>query len=397
MKIGVLSRNYAARRLFFNKFSEYVYKDIRFYNIFLWKNIHLLFLLKLKSPIVSPEKLVSKIFYNFKSIISTKCDLFHFFNCINWNKNKWVVNVETAIPWTENVIRIVESDIPDFHKLHSDKEVKKCIERLANKNCIALLPISLCSYNIQEELLKVFPTYYKTIMKKTILLHPPQNLIVKKIEDKGLTWDDEELFTFIYVARNFFRKGGWESLNTLIDLRKKYKFKFILISSLEEDEKKYTQMEYNEIVEKINNNRSWIEYYKYLPNNEVINMLKKAHVCLLPTWMDTYAYSVIESQACGTPVITTNIRALSEINKEDIGWLIDVPVNRLNHPLHNTSEQIERFHNILQHGLYEKIEWVLTHRNEVKEKSILCIDKIKKCHNPHEYNKTLERIYLGNR
>ena len=42
--IGILSRNYAAKRLFLNKISESQYKDIRFYNWYLWKNAHLWFL-----------------------------------------------------------------------------------------------------------------------------------------------------------------------------------------------------------------------------------------------------------------------------------------------------------------------------------------------------------------
>lgn len=46
--------------------------------------------------------------------------------------------------------------------------------------------------------------------------------------------------------------------------------------------------------------------------------MKKAHVCLLPTWMDTFAYSVLEAQACGTPVISTSLRALTEINNENV-------------------------------------------------------------------------------
>ena len=32
MKIGILSKNYAAQRLFLNKLPEAKYKDVRFYN-----------------------------------------------------------------------------------------------------------------------------------------------------------------------------------------------------------------------------------------------------------------------------------------------------------------------------------------------------------------------------
>ena len=38
MKIGILSKNYAAKRLFLNKLPNATYKDIRFYNYYLWRN-----------------------------------------------------------------------------------------------------------------------------------------------------------------------------------------------------------------------------------------------------------------------------------------------------------------------------------------------------------------------
>ncbi|MFW2788163.1 glycosyltransferase, partial [Acinetobacter baumannii] len=52
------------------------------------------------------------------------------------------------------------------------------------------------------------------------------------------------------------------------------------------------------------------------------------HIGLLPTWADTFGYSVLEFQACGCPVISTDVRALSEINNNDIGWLINVDKNK---------------------------------------------------------------------
>ena len=57
-----------------------------------------------------------------------------------------------------------------------------------------------------------------------------------------------------------------------------------------------------------------IFYHKILFNSEVMNILKNTHVGLLPTYADTYGYSVLEAQSFGCPVITTNIRAMPEIN-----------------------------------------------------------------------------------
>src|SRR5690606_873447 len=76
------------------------------------------------------------------------------------------------------------------------------------------------------------------------------------------------------------------------------------------------------IIDQFPNN---IKHYKHLKNEEVLDLFKKTHVGLLPTWADSFGYSVLEAQACGCPVITTDIRALPEINNNDIGWLIKVP------------------------------------------------------------------------
>ena len=79
-----------------------------------------------------------------------------------------------------------------------------------------------------------------------------------------------------------------------------------------------------------------ISYHKILPNSEVMNILKNTHVGLLPTYADTYGYSVLEAQSFGCPVITTNIRAMPEINNWKKGWIIKVNKDSLNNAKLNT-------------------------------------------------------------
>ena len=40
----------------------------------------------------------------------------------------------------------------------------------------------------------------------------------------------------------------------------------------------------------------------YLENDQVLELLKRTHVSLLPTYDDTYGFSVLEAQAAGCPV-----------------------------------------------------------------------------------------------
>lgn len=398
MKIGILSKNYAAQRLFLDKLPECQYKDVRFYNWCLWKNAYLWGLKAIGKLKMSPEEMVAKLFYDFKMIIPTGCDVFHFFNCINLGKHsKWVISVESGVPWPVSVTRCVESEDADLSSIAQDKYVERRIKALANSNCLGLLALSHCTENIQREIIKQFPQYESIIAKKMITLLPPQKLIIGDVLEKGVTWIEEEPLTFIYVGSDFYRKGGRETVLVLSELHKRYSFKLILISSMAVDEKRYMRTENDEKESKclIEKNKDWIEYYDRLPNTEVLEKMKKAHVCLLPTWMDTFAYSVLEAQACGTPVISTSLRALTEINNEHVGWLIDVPVNRLNNPLHLTKEQQNLFSEKLLHGLRDKLEYVLQHREEIKDKAMKCLIKINDYHSPQIYEEKLRMVYQG--
>ena len=231
--------------------------------------------------------------------------------------------------------------------------------------------------------------------KQLLITFPPsQNLIVKSLEEKKLSYDKEPL-TFVYVGRDFFRKGGRETVQVLSKLKKNYEFKLILISDLRIDETKYLRSNYDkeDTVKLIQNNRSWIEYYEFLPNEVVLEKIKSAHVALLPTWMDTYGYSILECQACGTPVISTSLRALTETNTPSVGWLVNVPVNKLNNPIHNTPKEQNEFSDQLLEELKKQIEHVLNHREEIKIKAENCLKQISENYSPQIYNQKLKLVY----
>jgi glycosyltransferase involved in cell wall biosynthesis len=397
MKIGITSRNYAAKRLIINKIENATYENVRFYNFFFWRNAHLWFLKLIGILKITPEKQASKLFYKYKMLYNKKFDIFHFFNTINYSyKNEWVISVESGVPWTIDVIHCVENAQVDFNSIREKADVINALQYLAAPNCKALLSISDSSRNIQLEILKNFPLYEEAIKKKLITLHPPQSLIVNSIEEKEADLSAVQL-KFIFVGRDFFRKGGREMLKVFSQLKNNFDFKLTVISDIRIDEPKYLLDE--DEIEKTKSffeaNSSWVEYHTFLPNNQVLQLIKEAHVALLPTWMDTYGYSILECQACGCPVISTSLRSLTEINDDKVGWLIEVPVNKLNNPIHNTKEEIHLFKDILEIGLYNSIYHVLTHPDEIKSKAKNCIEKIRKKHDPKTYNEQLFKIYQG--
>ena len=101
-----------------------------------------------------------------------------------------------------------------------------------------------------------------------------------------------------------------------------------IVSSLSFDPytRNESQYHYNE-VKKIIKGSDWITHYETLPNDYVLELMREQHVGLLPTWSDTYGYSVLEFQISVVPVITTNVNALKEINNNSCGWVIDIPKN----------------------------------------------------------------------
>lgn len=53
-------------------------------------------------------------------------------------------------------------------------------------------------------------------------------------------------------------------------------------------------------------NQSWITCLQNIPNEQVLEILKNAHVGFLPTIADTFGYSVLVMQASGCPVVNNN-------------------------------------------------------------------------------------------
>jgi len=345
---------------------------------------------------MTPEEQASKLFYKFKALMPTGCDVYHFFNCINYSrKQPWVISVESAVPWPLEVIRCVESPDADLSTLRGNKEIERELALLAMPNCRGLMTLSKCSERIQLELLKQFPLYEKQIRAKLLTIYP-QQILTQTLKEKNVRYGKGTELTFIYVGTDFFRKGGRETVEVLSELHDQYKFKLILISSLRVDEPKY-MMSANEVEETRRSilSADWIEYHNGLDNATTLKKIKQSHVALLPTWMDTFAYSVLECQASGTPVISTSLRALTEINDDSVGWLVKVPVNKLNNPIHNTPDERKLFSAMLKKGLRETVVNVLEHPEEIEQKALSGLERIKKYHNPEEYARKLRCAYKG--
>ena len=149
-----------------------------------------------------------------------------------------------------------------------------------------------------------------------------------------------------------------------------------------------------DLAEKLVSGNTNIKYYKTLPNNKVLELLKNSHIGLLPTYADTYGYSVLEAQAAGCPVISTNIRALPEINNNEAGWIIEVPKDKNGNAILKTPEDRKELSSIIEQELYRIIkDEIIPNPEIIKKKGEKALQRIRQHHNPNDKAQFLENLY----
>lgn len=323
-------------------------------------------------------------------------DLLHLTNKVSYGSIPWVTTFETVIPRYKCLLSCHWGCSPDYSCAAQDPRIIKAVNLLAGKSCKRIISMSQSGLRIQKELLRQFPEQAESISEKMCVLFPPQESVVENFEAKKLALDGP--LSFMFVGNAFFRKGGMEILQAFQRLRAEFgpQLELTIVSSLLIDP--YAahegEQQLREAKRIIAENSDWIHHYSHIDNSEVINLMKGAHIGLLPTYADTFGYSVLEFQAVGCPVISTNVRALPEINNDQVGWLIDVPCNVLSEALYVTPEQRIRLSAAIASGLYQIIAQILNDRGQIPSRSSRAAARIRQQHSPARYDNILKSIYL---
>lgn len=322
-------------------------------------------------------------------------DLCHLFNSVSFEPRPWIASFETIMPRFNNTLGGHQGINPSYIHLADDPNILKALDAMASKYCKGLIALSECNRKMQQYFLSFYhEDYRKEIMKKTQVIPPKQDPFILDYSEKKLNINEELTFTF--VGRSFFRKGGMEILRSFEDLRKRYPLKLNIISSLSIDN--YATKETKEDVltahKIISNNSSWINFSKSLSNFQVLQIMNKTHVGLLPTWADTYGYSILEFQAHGCPVISTNVRALSEVNDASKGWLIDLPKNFLGEALYTSSDERDTCRELLTKGLSEVVDELYLDKEQIISKSNIGLRNIIENHSVKVHAEKLAKLYF---
>lgn len=344
---------------------------------------------KLKKIFKSKLYPTLKELYSFKTNKTEDVDLIHLFNSISYGNENWGVTFETLIPFHNQ--KYITSFLRD--EVAEKQFFLKEIKILSSEKCKFLIAISDCTYKIQENFLSFYPKYKKKIIDKMVVIQPPQKTLLKHYKKTSI---NSEL-NFMFVGSEFFCKGGIEILNVFDKIKDKYQnFSLTLIGDFDRFNGRclLSLEEKKRLINIINKNKKRIIHHNELPNEEVLELMKtSAHVGLLPTHADTYGYSVLEFQASGCPVISTNLRALSEINNEDCGWLIDVSKSSLKEAFSNTSDELFEIQNTVEKKLEAIFIEILTKPEVIEKKGKKSLKRIELEHSPKEFSKKIKELY----
>ena len=236
-------------------------------------------------------------------------DAYHFFNGIKlFGKKPWIVTYESLIP------RLGSYDFIN----------RFAVKQLTKDSCKAIIAISECAYHNQVCFLNDnYPDYAPLIIPKIKQLYPPQEIRfpVKFIKSERLK--------FVFVGRDFYQKGGAILLESFIEwkLENNIPAELIMISNLNNG----FISDYSPALEE--NVLKWLSdesiiHHKSLPNKDVLLLLKDADVITLPTYADTFGYSVLEGMANACVPLVTNIRALTELVTPERGFMINLPIKK---------------------------------------------------------------------
>jgi glycosyltransferase involved in cell wall biosynthesis len=302
----------------------------------------------------------------------------HLFQGIHIGNRPWFSTFETYLPRWHDV---------------GEKNLHWGFKQLAKKTCKGMFALSGCAENMQIQLFESYPYMRDEILPKIKVVHPSQVPLITRYEDKVL---DPDAITMVMVGADFFRKGGLEVLRVMDRLlQEDAPLKLIIVSSLKAGDyaSKTGPAEVAAAETLIAKHPGRIIHHRSLSNEAVLDLFRNAHIGLLPTWADTYGYSVLEAQAAGCPVITTNVRAMPEINHQGCGWMIPVEKDPLGNALIFSPEQRAVFAKRLEESLEEVFRQILADPGQIRPKGEAALARILSDHSPVKTAIWLEAEY----
>lgn len=392
LRVGYNDRTYAAVRNIIGKAPRCLYRLCRDRHDILHALVE-----RLPSPL---EGAVAPLFRPVGTVFSSPSwpavDVLHLWNGVLLGKGRpWVSTYETVLPRFPGVAR---DGFENPEALIGRGDFWRGIESFLSCEAGRLIALSDCAKRMQLQLLENVGVAPEAVAHRITVLHPPQPpLLTLSPEDQSSA--SKEGVRFVLVGGHFFRKGGDEVLQVLQSFRRKgYRdFKLTVVSNLGLSSYATRHDREDQVATRaiLTGNPDWIVWYETLPNSSVLQLLRQSHVALLPSHAETYGYFVLEAQAAGCPVITTDVRAFPEINDDRVGWLIPVRKKPRGEALFNTVRDRRLLSEAIVDGLTQIIGEILDDPDSIAPKAQRALTRIRENHDPATYGERLREAYLG--
>ena len=385
--VGVYSDSYPDKRMILNKVPEAQYIQIK--NRRETTGRALRFIGRGFPAIRQTEFYAQGVHFTLDAPCYPDVDVIHTFNrvCLH-DRNRWIATFEKTFP----------EYFSDENRINY-RLMKKQLPLILSDQCAALFPMSQWAYNYEIWLLSQFASQNEInrMKEKMTVLYPPQELLITR-EEIRQKFANVQKIRFLYVGSQVKRKGGAEVLKAFRELSSKNQdFSLVFVGNpdgnynnfyLDEEEKK----EIRSIIQ----NADWLEYHEKVSNEEVLKLARQSHVGLLPSMGDTFGFSVLEMQASGCPVITTDRQALPEINNERCGWILDTADADLCHGddfAHYTRREVESLSDIVLQQLIKTVSRILERPDELLGKALNAAERVSEDHSPGRYCSVLKEYY----
>lgn len=294
-------------------------------------------------------------------------DAYHLYTCVSNSNRPWVVTCE---------------------HLYTNKDF--FLERLLRENCRRIFTISEWLY--EEQFLKSSKNL-APILEKLEVFKPRVRAIVRDLDDLS------GIVRFIFIGRDFFRKGGLPMLRALSSLLARYRnWELSIISELNTAD--YPECATKEDVKEVRSlidSMGCVSHFESLPNDEVMEMIKGSHVGLCPTYLDTYGISVLEFMSASLPVVVSNVMAMTEMVDEARGWVAKLPVStsldRYKRVDRSSRGKRNALDGILERELQLIFEDILSNPSQILEKSKNTQSYIIREHDPEKGADRLREVY----
>lgn len=311
-------------------------------------------------------------------------DLLHFFNGVSSGRKPWMSTFETYLPrWVA----------------YGGGRLEWGLRQLAKPSCKRLIALSDCTRGIQEQFLQDHPAFAAEVMGKVSVLHPPQAPLLgaEAVEEKlGRMAAGKESWELAFVGADFFRKGGLELLRAVDHwIGKGLPLRLTIVSAMHAGDyaSHAGKDEHEAAMRIIAAHPQHIRHHSQLPYDAVLDLCRRADLGLLPTWADTYGYSVLEFMAAGCPVLATDIRALPEVVADDRGWLMPCRKDSWGNAVLHTAAERKAFSTQLLDQLIALLPAILQDPQGMAARGRAAYSHILRHHSPAAAAQQLESWY----